>query len=99
MVLELTQLLTEMSTRNISWGKGGRCVGLTTLTTSCADCLEIWEPQPPGTLRSCPGLQRDCFTFTITATTTVNTNTTTTNNNNNNNNNNNSIIYSLTQQP
>ena len=30
-------------------GKGGRCVGLTTLSPSCADCLEIWEPQPPGT--------------------------------------------------
>ena len=51
-----TQPLTEMSTRNISWGdKGGRCVGLT-LPPSCADCLEIWEPQPPGTLRVCPGL-------------------------------------------
>ena len=37
-------------------GKGGRCVGLTTLPPSCADCLEIWEPQPPGTLRVCPGL-------------------------------------------
>jgi len=36
--------------------KGGRCVGLTTLPLSCADCLEIWEPQPPGTLRACPGL-------------------------------------------
>ena len=23
------------------WGKGGRCVGLTTLPPSCADCLEI----------------------------------------------------------
>jgi len=22
--------------------KGGRCLGLTTLATSCADCLEIW---------------------------------------------------------
>ena len=31
-------------------GKGGRCVGLTTLPHSCADCLEIWEPQTPGTL-------------------------------------------------
>jgi len=31
-------------------GKGGRCVGLTTLPLSCADCLEIWEPQPHGTL-------------------------------------------------
>jgi len=25
-------------------GKGGRCVGLTTLPPSCADCLEIWDP-------------------------------------------------------
>jgi len=24
-------------------GKGGRCVGLTTLPPSCADCLEIWD--------------------------------------------------------
>jgi len=37
-------------------GKGGRCVRLTTLPSSCADCFEIWEPQPPGTLRACPGL-------------------------------------------
>jgi hypothetical protein len=50
MALELNQLLTEMSTRNISWGKGGRCVVLTTLPPSCADCLEIlgastfWNP-------------------------------------------------------
>jgi hypothetical protein len=35
-------------------GKGGRWVGLTTLPPSCAGCLEIWEPQPPGTLRACP---------------------------------------------
>ena len=31
-------------------GKGGRCVGLINIPPSCADCLEIWEPQPPGTL-------------------------------------------------
>jgi hypothetical protein len=43
-------------------GKGSRCIGLTTLPPSCADCLEIWEPQPPGTLRARPGLQWDCFT-------------------------------------
>jgi len=56
MALGLTQPLTEMSTRNISWrGKVGRCVGLTTLPPSCADCLEIWKPQRPGTLRACPG--------------------------------------------
>jgi hypothetical protein len=23
-----------------------------TLPPSCADCLEIWEPQPPGTLKA-----------------------------------------------
>ena len=33
-------------------GKGGRCVRLTSLPPLCADCLEIWEPQPPGTLGS-----------------------------------------------
>jgi hypothetical protein len=36
-------------------GKGGRCVGLKTLSPYCADCLEIWEPQPAVTLRACPG--------------------------------------------
>ena len=33
---------TEMNTR----GKGGRCLGVT--SPSCADCVEIQEPQPPG---------------------------------------------------
>ena len=43
-----------MSTRNISWGgKDGQCIGLTTLPPSCANCLEIWECQPPGTLWAC----------------------------------------------
>lgn len=27
--------------------------------------LEMWEPQPPGTLTACPGLYRECFTFTL----------------------------------
>ena len=36
--------------------KGGRCVGLTTLPSSCANCLEIWERQPPGTLQACNGI-------------------------------------------
>jgi hypothetical protein len=44
MTLGSTQPLTEMSTSNNSWGKGGRCVGLTNLPASCADCLKIWEP-------------------------------------------------------
>jgi len=36
-------------------GKDGRCVELT-LPPSRADCFEIWEPHPPGTLWACPGL-------------------------------------------
>jgi len=57
MAMGLTQPLTEMSTRNVSpGGKDGRCVGLTTLPHSCEDCLDIWEPEPPGALRACPGL-------------------------------------------
>jgi len=57
MALKLTQPLTEISTRNVFLGGKGRyCVGLTTLPPSCADCLEIWEPQPSGNLRACPGL-------------------------------------------
>jgi len=43
--------------------KGGRCLGLTTLHLHVP--TEIWEPQPPGTLRACPGLYRVCFTFTV----------------------------------
>ena len=37
-------------------GKGGQCIRLATLSSSCADCLEIWEPHPPGILRACLGL-------------------------------------------
>jgi hypothetical protein len=50
MALGLTQPLTEMSKRIFPGGKGGRCARLTNLPPSCADCLEIWEPQLPGTL-------------------------------------------------
>ena len=53
MVLGLTQPLTEMSPRNISRGKDGHCLGLTTLPPSSANCLEMWEPQNPGTLWGC----------------------------------------------
>jgi hypothetical protein len=37
-------------------GKSGRFVGLTTLPNTYFDCLEIWEPETPGTLRACVGL-------------------------------------------
>jgi hypothetical protein len=49
-------------------GKGGRYVGLTTLPPSCAECHEVWESQPPGTLWACPGILWDCFTSTFTTT-------------------------------
>jgi len=42
-----TEPLREMSTRDFSCG-----VMAATLTPSCADCLEIWDPQLPGTLRA-----------------------------------------------
>jgi len=52
-----------MSTRNISWeeeeeggGGGSRCVGLTTLPPSCADCHEMWQPNTLGLSRSVMGL-------------------------------------------
>jgi hypothetical protein len=51
-----TQPLTEMSTRNISCGYRRPVRKLTTLPPACANCLKIWEPQPPGTLRACQGL-------------------------------------------
>ena len=40
------------------WGKACPCVGLITLTSSYADCLEIWDPLPPGTLRACQACNR-----------------------------------------
>jgi hypothetical protein len=50
MALGTTQPLTEMNTMNISLGKGGRCVRLTTLSPSCADSQNLgastfWNPQ------------------------------------------------------
>jgi len=58
-------LLTGISTGIFPGGKGGRCVELTTLPSSCAYCLDVWEHLPPGTFRACPGLQWDWFTFTL----------------------------------
>jgi hypothetical protein len=60
--------LTETSTRNISWGEGGgwrRPVRRAdNLPPSCANCVEIWEPQPPGTVWACnrPVPYMHCFT-------------------------------------
>jgi hypothetical protein len=52
MALGLTQPLTEMSTKNVSWGVEA-AGAQATLPLSCADCLEFWEPQPLETLRVC----------------------------------------------
>jgi len=60
MILEMTKHLTEMSIRNIFWGKGGQSVGLTTLPVSCADCLEIWDLkllEPSGCAQACIGIE------------------------------------------
>ena len=46
-------------------GRGGRCIRLTNLLPSYADYHEILEPEPPVTLRACPGQYRDCFTFDL----------------------------------
>lgn len=35
------------------------------LPLSFADCLEVWEPQPPGSLWACSGFYSDYFVFTL----------------------------------
>jgi len=35
------------------------------MTPTCANCLEIWKPQPPGTLTASPGIHRNCFTSKV----------------------------------
>jgi hypothetical protein len=59
MALGSTQPIVKMSIRNIPGGKVDRCVRLTPLPPSRAECHEIWEPKPPGTLWATPGLLRD----------------------------------------
>jgi hypothetical protein len=65
MALGSTQPIVKMSTRSIPGGKGGRCVSLTS-PPSRAECHEIWEPKPPGSLWATPGLLGNSFTFTFT---------------------------------
>jgi len=59
MALGSTQLLTEMSTRSVSWGKGGRCVRLTTLPPSCAVIMKSGNLsflEPSGSVQACNGI-------------------------------------------
>jgi hypothetical protein len=65
--LGLTQLLTELSTRRISYGgKGGQSIGLTTISPLCANFLEIlgastsWSPK--GLSRLVNGLIKNNLT-------------------------------------
>jgi len=44
--------------------KCSRCLGLTTLPPSCADCLEVWESEPLGALRTCTEITLP-FTLTL----------------------------------
>jgi hypothetical protein len=55
-------------------GKGSRCVVLTTLSPSCADCQEILDLQSPGTQRACEAWQG--LVTVVIATTTTTTSTT-----------------------
>jgi len=58
MALGSTQPLTEMSTRCISWGKGGRRVRLTTLPPSCAVIMKSVKLnllETSGPLQACNG--------------------------------------------
>jgi len=53
MVLGSTQPLTEMSTKSISWAKGGRCVRLTTYhhpvpLSRNLETLTSWNPVGPS---------------------------------------------------
>ena len=58
MALGSTQPLTEMSTRRISCGKGGRRVRLTTLPPFCAVVMKSGNlnfVEPSGPLQACNG--------------------------------------------
>ena len=55
---------------DIPGGKGGRCVGVTTLPPSCAECQEIWEPNLLDTSRPRrPVMRIPYLTFKLRCTT------------------------------
>ena len=66
MALGSTEPLTEMSTRNILGGKGGRCVRLTTLLQSCAVVTRSGNLnflESSGPLQVCNGTALHFFTL------------------------------------
>ena len=57
MALGSNRPLTEMRIGGISpGGKGDRCLGLTTLQPSCADCIEILKASTSWNPKGCPDL-------------------------------------------
>jgi len=67
MALGSTQPPTEMSTRSISWGKGGQCIRLTTLPPSCAIVTKSGNLnflEPSGPLQACNGTALPFVSFT-----------------------------------
>jgi hypothetical protein len=57
MAMGSTQPLTKMSTRNLPGGKkrpARRADNLAAIYE--AECLKMWKPQPPVTLRACTGI-------------------------------------------
>jgi hypothetical protein len=64
--LELTQPLTEMSTRNLSGGKGRPAHNIDNLAAIWTDFVEkMWEPRRLTTLRASVSCYRDSVTFHI----------------------------------
>ena len=64
MAMGSIQPLIEMSTRSISWGKGGRRVRLTTLTPSCAVVMKSVNlnfMETSGPLQACNGFALPFF--------------------------------------
>ena len=63
MALGPTQPLTEMSTRDLPWGKDGRRVGLQPCHFNVPTVRKSWEPQPPGALRAIQACTRISLPF------------------------------------
>jgi hypothetical protein len=64
MAMESIQPLTEMSTRNISWGL--KAAGVSGSQTYHLRVSTVWKSEslkPPGTLRACPGLYRNFYLY------------------------------------
>ena len=68
MALGSTQPLTEMSTRSIAWGKGGRCERLTALPLSCGVVMKSGNLnflEPSGPLHACNGTDLPMILFYV----------------------------------